>query len=263
MSHHHHSPHPPSDKPKVEDAKQLLRQMGVKHAGMQLESLRKELRSLCDPLFDPSNAHKIKSLRRPAAQVLGESARIRFAARTSVEHRMKRYLRKCHRDTKDAVEADIERISTFDEEVGSPRTKAYLAKMRSQIHKRRLHLMCEEQKLNEGTIHQAIQHERALVATARAKRLAAKREQLRWSRRKSAAAAAAQAKRHRLHRDGMARSPESSSSSSSESEYEPDEEEEEMAAAPLLQEEGTEEQEEQQQQQEEVLVDKEPAEGEE
>ena len=230
-----------SSKPKVEDAKQLLRQMGVKRAGLQLDALKKELRSLCDPLFDPSNAHKITSLRRPAAAVLGESARIRAAARSSVDQRMKRYLRKCHRDTQDGVERDVERISAFDEEVGSPRTKAYLAKMRRQIHKRRLHLMCEEQKLNEGTIHQAIQHERELVAAKRAKRLAAKREQLRWSRRKNAAAAAASAKRHRLHKGGGAGgSPASSgSSSSSESEYEPadEEEEEEMAAAPRLQEE--------------------------
>ena len=212
---------PQSDKLKVEDAQQLLRQMGVKRAALQLDALQKELRSLCDPLFDASNVHKIRALRRPAAQVLGESARIRAAARASQDQRMKRYLKKCHRDTSEGVNRDVERILSFDEEVGSPRTKAFLTKMRRQIYKRRLHLMYEEQKLNEGTIHQAIQHERSLVAANRAKRIAAKREQLRWARRKSAAAAAASAKRHRLHKDGN--SSDGSRSSSCESDYEAEE----------------------------------------
>ena len=241
--HHRHASHQgSSDKPKVEDSKQLLRQMGVKRAALQLESLKKELRSLCDPLFDPSNAHKVTSLRRSTAEVLGESARVRYAARSSVDARMKKYARKCQRDMQDGVEADIKRISSFNEEVGSPRTKTYLTKMRQHIHERRMRLMVEEQRLNEGTIHQAIQHERALVAAARAKRIAARKEQLRWSRRKSAAAKAASAKRHRLRREGgqdrASAFSSSSSSSSSESEYEPrEDEEDEIAAAPDLPEE--------------------------
>jgi len=143
-----------------QEQRRLLKKIGSKRAETELEAMRKELDAMLAPLSSPKNP-SYHNLKRTAAQVLGESQRVRNKAITSMKKKQHKYYLQRKRETKLEMEDELSRIRQFQEEVGSNKTKNYLCQMRKTIRDHRIKLDMESHRLNEGKLSEQISRERA------------------------------------------------------------------------------------------------------
>ena len=94
--------------------------------------MRKELEAMRSPLSSPKNP-TYHNLKRTAAQVLGESKRVRNKAIESMQKKQHKFYLQQKRETAQELEDELCRINEFPEEVGSKKTKKFLCQMRKTI----------------------------------------------------------------------------------------------------------------------------------
>jgi hypothetical protein len=166
------------------EQRSLLRVVGSGRAEDSLNRMRKELEAMRSPLSSPKNP-TYHNLKRTAAQVLGESKRVRNKAIESMQKKQHKFYLQQQRETAQELEDELCRINEFPEEVGSKKTKKFLCQMRKTIGDHRIKLDQFSFVLNEGKLSEQISLERAKEAAEAEKRRTTRLRDAKWARRTS------------------------------------------------------------------------------
>ena len=150
--------------------------------------MRAQLQAMKEPISSSSNP-TFHNLKRPAADILSETKRVRDNAIKAMAEKKKKFYKQRIEDTEQDLKEDLRRIKKFPEGVGdAQKTKARLVTMRQTIYDHQIKLDMEEHRLNCGGLSVEIVKQRRLEVEEAEKRRAEKEGEMddeKWAKRLS------------------------------------------------------------------------------
>ena len=164
--------------------KQLLRNCGSTRAEKQLQTMRRQLQQMKEPISSPKNP-SFHNLHRKAKDVLGQSTRLRNKAMQAMAEKKAKYYKHRIVDTQPELEEELHRIERFPEQVGSKKCKDRLLAMRRNIYDHRIQLDMAQHQLDEGKLSEEIRVQRAIEKEENKNRRETKKKEQGWRKKRA------------------------------------------------------------------------------